>query len=312
MAERTLPTIIQDQSDELVVSGRTVESPFHQNEDAMLWVPEARMGIVTDASSESENGQLASETVVFYLADHLSKPGISVSETQTDLSKHLIGASDHLHQVARGRPKNKVAAAIVKLVETPRGEVAVFANVGDVRGYLFRNRKLVQATLDHSLLTASEIPNSRKLTISRIVDELDSKQAAKKFAQNEPLIYFYFNNRNWVTQTLGHNGSILPDPEEDFELPIELRGESTVTPHVRSILFREGDLLGLTSDGIHDPLQKSTMTSTLIANIHDNHAQSLIKAAVDEEDNNWKSIRSTFDDKTVLTVKKTLQFIIRL
>ena len=119
--------------------------------------------VVADGISRAPAGDVAAQLVVDLLPKILSRPLGGGSESIRAFGKSLGDLSDELH--ARSRADMRFAglgAAVVAMRVT--GRWAQIAHLGDSRGYLWRDGRLRQLTVDHvltqALVEAGEIGES--------------------------------------------------------------------------------------------------------------------------------------------------------
>jgi serine/threonine protein phosphatase PrpC len=149
-------------------------------------------------------------------------------------------------------------ASVVKIWEGSQGEKkAVIGNVGDSRFYIrHTNGSLEQVTLDDNTIREMLAKQTISLTEARALQNKLSN--ATDLSTLTPQEKSLFENRNSISQALGHNAS----------------------PRIHVVDVRVGDKLIITSDGIHDNLT-DTEISKIVAQSPDNQkaVENLIEAA---------------------------------
>ncbi len=129
------------------------------NEDYVIrhepnnWEEEESYGwlyIVADGVGGADAGEVASEyasqqTMAHYMADN------GAADPGTRLVNSMQSANTNLRQLVAERNQNKRMATTM-VATAIRDQIAYIANVGDSRGYHWRNRFLRQVTKDQSLV----------------------------------------------------------------------------------------------------------------------------------------------------------------
>lgn len=149
------------------------------------------------------------------------------------------------------------------------GHMAVIANIGDSRAYVFRDGELIKLTTDQGF--------TRDI---RIQDRLDEAMSRDELTDVEKEV---FDNRNVIDGYFGNQG---------------------VQPEIVTFPLEQGDILLVTTDGVHDNL-----TTTEIRNILNlqrrNGSSEISKSIVNSSvrRSQEKSFRSKADDMTALVIK---------
>ena len=99
--------------------------------------------IVADGMGGHKKGEVASALAVEIVSDFISDKKCSIVQAIDAANKEIYKKSQKSDYLGMG------TTVVMCLME---GDKAVFANVGDSRGYLFSQGKLVQVTKDHSLV----------------------------------------------------------------------------------------------------------------------------------------------------------------
>ena len=136
--------------------------------------------------------------------------------------------------------------AVVKIWKGPNGEKKlIFGNTGDSRIWRFNHNTnlLVAISTDYNILR-NDLESGRitQAQYDRISDALDTLKNATSV---DPEIQAYFRTRNIITQYIG-----VPYSKFDYEASIV-----DVSP---------GDLILITSDGVHDNLTYDEVRDALI------------------------------------------------
>jgi protein phosphatase len=134
------------------------------NEDSFAILSEQGLFIVADGMGGHNAGEVASaiaiETIVnFFKAtqddEDMTWPYKLDKNISLDANKLKVAikfANKRIfHSAMSNASYSGMGTTIVSMLFTPQNEL-YFAHVGDSRGYLFRNKKLIQVTEDHSLV----------------------------------------------------------------------------------------------------------------------------------------------------------------
>ena len=116
--------------------------------------------IVADGMGGHNKGEVASAMAVEIISDFITSKKCSVEQSIEAANKEIYKKSSSKQFLGMG------TTVVMCLIE---GKKAIFANVGDSRGYLFSKGKLVQITKDHSL-------------VQKLIDdgEITEKEAEKR------------------------------------------------------------------------------------------------------------------------------------
>ncbi len=236
--------------------GKSIPNPEHPrtNEDAFFVDQRGGLAMVLDGMGGLSNGDRASQTAREVLVKNLALvPGKDEDlQTVKDRMKQvLVEASDKVRQDV---PRGGTTATVVKFLNTPDGQIrAVIGHVGDSRAYLVRLRegRFDQLTEDDNTLTASiTSPEERR----RIQRQLDNVEKSQDIATPEE--YGYFGKRNIINQYLGKKG---------------------IAPHIYDIAVTDGDIILLTTDGVHDNMTFDELRQAAVSN----NVEELVNAVVD-------------------------------
>jgi len=162
---------------------------------------------------------------------------------------------------------------------------AVIANIGDSRAYMYRpgNNALTKLTTDHNIVEYYFRKNGPDEVnrIQGILDEITSPDDL-----NATLLPLYQRRRE-ITNFFGVNDSRLP-----------FRAE------IHSVDLQKGDMLLLTSDGIHDNLTTIEIQQNLSDNIYQSTSDisdRIVRHAAERSQK--REFRSKIDDKTALVIR---------
>jgi len=161
------------------------------NEDALFVLPKEQLYIVADGVGGHNSGELASRTVVAYIAQYVALHPLADVCGKQSLRKYfekcLAGANELLYKKAQREGENEGMATTVLLCYLSEG-TAYIVNVGDSRAYLIRGQNLRQITEDHTCVQAM----------------IKSGMLTKEQAQTHP-------DRNVITRAIGGEPSVVPD-----------------------------------------------------------------------------------------------------
>jgi protein phosphatase len=162
-----------------------------ENQDRVFAGPlpgdgERHLFAVADGVGGREGGAWASERALELLTEALSAPGSSLRGAADTANRGVFeDASKREH---RGAATTLVAV----LVE---GTTFTWANVGDSRAYILRNRQLHQLTRDHSF----------------VEEEITAGRLTREEAATSP-------HRNVITRSIGHHPEVEVDSKGPFQL----------------------------------------------------------------------------------------------
>ena len=161
------------------------------NEDSCFVMPKEHVYIVADGVGGNNAGETASSLAVTTIAEYVKRRPIKKAKTEDDIYYYLNdcveSANEKIRQYAIEHVEHRGMATTLVLCYI-RDDKAYFANAGDSRAYLYRNKKLCQITEDHSY-----------------VNELLKKGA---LSYEEAVNY---ENSNMITKALGAEKSVNAD-----------------------------------------------------------------------------------------------------
>lgn len=127
-----------------------------KNEDAFNLLPEQGLFIVSDGMGGRKAGAVASKLVVETLPQMIQERVAQISVRQSKaisqaMRDTLVDLSEHVRREGESELELRGMDATVVLAYL-RGHRLYIANMGDIRGHLYRDGKLEQLTEDHSIV----------------------------------------------------------------------------------------------------------------------------------------------------------------
>jgi protein phosphatase len=121
-------------------------------------IPNMIICLVADGMGGQAGGEVASkravEVIPRELAEHL-KAGALVEDAKQIIRKAIVHANEDMIRLSAMDDNLKNMGTTVVLAVWQKGSASLFVTgVGDSRGYLVRNKKIEQLTVDHSLAQA--------------------------------------------------------------------------------------------------------------------------------------------------------------
>ena len=205
------------------------------------------------------------------LAAEFCKIGIS----QNGIEKSLKSCHQFLKEKSKREYGKDIATTgtIIQIYSKASPALIVWGNVGDSRIYHYAKSKLLQKTVDDSLITQAKNSGWLDYQKAEKINQATDLQGLNNVEKN------LFNGRQMVTQALGI-------------------GE--MSPNIGKFKALIGDLIILTSDGVHDNLTNAQMEKILIQK-PPNPAKKLVEESVVVSEG--RTIRAKADDMTVLVVE---------
>lgn len=266
---------------DISISTKASEAHPDSNEDNSF-AKEKRLGVVTfgvfDGMGGEVNGRDSSSFCSAAVESGLS--GIDSRMSTNDVKQKLRRTSKDVNtEFINKKEKLKLGGSTgvfgVILPDKNGDHTAVIANIGDSRAYIFRDGQLIKLTTDDSKL---RIDYPREYP--RMQERLD--EATNRYQlTNEELAAF--KSRNTIS---GFFGNHRAEPE-------------TIT-----FTLRRGDVVLVTTDGIHDNLTSTEIKNIL--NLQKNNDASTISTSIVSSSvsrSQEGSFRSKVDDMTALVIK---------
>lgn len=217
------------------VEAASIASEQHpeRNEDSYFILESGAIGVF-DGVGGSEGSEAASRFVAQYCQDALKDARLADSPEYvcSELEDALRDAQHTLSEVYfDSGPSIATTAALAVIAHDPvRGERhACISYAGDTRGYIFRDGRIVAQTLDHAMYTPDTEDGQREvqyvLSHAHFIDEVPKDYGLYRYHRN--MIGSYVD-----THPLARGLKI-----SSLHIPV-----------------RPGDIVLLTSDGVHDNL----------------------------------------------------------
>ncbi len=275
------PSISQEFQTTLEISSHahSIASERHplRNEDAFFRDDETQVYGVFDGVSEGGGGDRASAIAASILeAESASLPSSASPREMGVYMKAILQKANAAILEQRHTPSMGSTAVILKVHTSRDGKsrIATIASSGDSRAYIFRDGRLGAITTDHDAYRASHDKEDSKIhqeklaateSIKALVDERDQMD---------------FNFRNLISSKLG-----MQNVPMDIEYAV----------------IEPGDILVLSTDGVHDNLSTEEIRRILLGARKGKAAEDLVSFAkrrsLDAHD------RAKPDDMTALVVE---------
>lgn len=277
-----MPQVPEPTKPILDIASSSIASEYHtgHNEDRVFFDSSSNSFGVFDGMGGEINGEEAAMICLDVIGQSLkSAPEKSTrNNAKFILEKAYNQANQELIKKSNF-DKNEIVGStatygFVYKNELGNYEVAV-ANSGDSRAYLFRDGVLTKITKDHSLTRYYSTSDS-----SLVEEVLDTATQESSLTQQQ---LAFFKKRNVITNHVGH-------PDGSVEIYYQT--------------LRPGDIILLSSDGVHDNLTTQEISSIITDN--KDYDSSLITQKIIEKSisrSKDKSLRSKKDDMTALVVK---------
>ncbi|HIE29478.1 TPA: Stp1/IreP family PP2C-type Ser/Thr phosphatase [Candidatus Poribacteria bacterium] len=161
------------------------------NEDSLFVDKEKRLYIIADGMGGRQAGEVASKLAVNLIRQELEKRLSNGDENPAEAIRTAIALVNRkIYSKAQTHPELKGMGTTVVVGVIRNGKLAL-GHVGDSRGYLVRDGKILQLTKDHSL-------------VQTLIDSgKNTKAEAKKH-----------RHRNVLTRVLGLKPTVLVDIKE--------------------------------------------------------------------------------------------------
>ena len=138
----------------------TLLGNYRENNEDSIEVknfPDLSVCIVADGMGGQAAGEVASKKAIEVVPRELRKglPNANTADsTKTVIRKSIVLANEEIIQMSNLDREMKNMGTTVVMAVWRKGNEMYVAGVGDSRGYLARNKKIEQLTIDHSLAQA--------------------------------------------------------------------------------------------------------------------------------------------------------------
>ena len=200
-----------------------------------------------------------------------------VETSQQGIEKTLENCHKFLKEKARKEFGKDIATTgmLVQIYKKQKPVLVIWGSVGDSRIYHFSEGALLQKVSDDSLITQAQERGWISSEKAERINQATDFKGLNKVEKN------LFNGRNMITQAIGI-------------------GE--MNPKIGKFKAQGGDVIILTSDGVHDNLTNASMEDILKQKPLD-PAKKLVEEAALVSDGS--SIRAKKDDMTALVIELT-------
>lgn len=279
------------------ISAATRASDRHpeDNQDALLCEPSLGLFGVFDGLGGHSGGGWASSYAA-NRASELIKVARATNDvlTDSDIRTVITAINTELYDAGQGRSKLTTAVVLLeKSLQPSEGREVIIAKSGDSRAYLLRDGQLYPLTIDHDdggtykhpLVQDSQV-NQQDLSTQVALAEADTTD---ELIDTEPELCLprLFSARNIVSSCLG--------------------GQKEVKTSITTLSVQKGDVVVLTTDGIHDNLKDSQIKEILMqqgTEGAESKAQALVESAheISRLDYGDDTERAKPDDMTAVAI----------
>lgn len=233
---------------------------------------------VFDGLGGYAGGEIASQAAADFVKQQAgSVPDI---ESPADVALFLKQLLKDTNESVLDATDVAATTAVVTKIHQFEGQTYVsIAHVGDSRAYIFRDGELKMLTVDH---TPYRIPGrtheamAQQERLGNVVDVVD----INTLSHNSIVA---FNRRNIIGACLGHDTEVKMD--------------------VKHFAVETGDVIILTSDGVHDNLATSEMQGLLLDASSASYADHLTRAARERARQTRTHLRAKQDDITAVVIE---------
>lgn len=274
-----------------------------RNEDAIINRLDLGLFAVFDGMGGHEAGEKASSVVRDYITGFFERLAQENTEDvrkqgwKNLLERALREAGEELKKLRQGygRKAPDTTATVVKFIEDNGKRCLVYAHVGDSRLYIKYADELFleQISDDDDILKYEkpDLPKGQREIFESMLSNAKNQEDLLKETPNGSPLYHYFERRNQISRSMGNIS--------------EKEGAEDMQSGVLDI--QSGDIVLLTSDGIHDNLTFDEIAGT--AKIYPS-PEKLVKTLVEkakERSGMGKevNIRSKPDDMSAVAVEIT-------
>jgi len=170
------------------ITDQGLSSNYTVNEDSYLILEADGVFAVADGVGGANAGDIASRTAISTISELIprEKKNDQRTKNSVDFVKKLIKAGNKgIHALSKERRQQIASTIVIMLIEQ---NYAILGHVGDSRIYVYRDKKLIQLTRDHSKL-------------QNLIDNNLIKPAEESD----------FQDRHIITKALGIKSNVEPD-----------------------------------------------------------------------------------------------------
>ena len=166
-----------------------LSSNYTVNEDSYLILEADGVFAVADGVGGANAGDIASQTAISTISELIPREKKNEQRTKEDsvdfLKKLITAGNKAIHALAKEREQQIASTIVIILIEADH---AILGHIGDSRIYVYRDKKLIQLTRDHSKL-------------QNLIDNNLIKPAEESD----------FQDRHIITKALGIKSNVEPD-----------------------------------------------------------------------------------------------------
>ncbi len=262
-----------DNNVEAYVSSLASEDRPHNNQDSFLVDIKHRLFAVFDGVGGKMGGDIASQVARDLVA---SKAGEVTSfdelvPADEFLRQTLVAANEAVLEL--GLPQAGTTAVLAQIHRIDGMTYASVAHVGDSRAYILRGGLLTPFTTDHSWYRQTLGKKKAKQRQAALANMTSTAELSTDEVHD-------FNFQHVISSYLGLGSQLRIDVKHTF--------------------VKSGDVVVLTTDGIHDNLATSEMQKLLVNARGGDYATALTSAAL--ERSRESHARSKHDDMTAVAI----------
>ncbi len=139
------------------------------NEDSLISLPDYGVFCVADGMGGAQDGEIASQAVVDALEERFvsgtdAAYAVTAAASAKIVAMALNKASGWIEQRSQERgTQGSGSTAMVMVFDKVMPERAIVVHAGDSRAYLYRDKKLIQLSVDHSVATEAGVADENDL-----------------------------------------------------------------------------------------------------------------------------------------------------
>ena len=156
------------------------------HEDSCFVMPKEHVYMVADGVGGNNAGEKASSMAVTIIAEKVKNKPLDKATTDDEICGYLNNyielANKEIRKYAINHPEHRGMATTLVLCYINENK-GYFANAGDSRAYIYRNKKLCQITEDHSYV--NELLREGLLTYKEAINHENSNMITKALGAEE-------------------------------------------------------------------------------------------------------------------------------